>query len=169
MLVLALDGAQIPAQVHAQAQMQELAQAHGLGPSPAQSSPPPLGTLALPTPWRAARQQRDPRLHVLPFALRARLAWQDIIVGAPDVFACARQWRDAEASGDAAAMIRLASEVATRNAALEPWKDEEWDLDLMTAPGYVHGRSADEGETDTREFCCYFFPLRRPADDECWP
>jgi hypothetical protein len=159
MLVLGLDGAQIPAQVHAQAQMQELAQAHGLGPAPpaaaAQSSPPPLGTLALPAPWRAARQ-RDPRLHVLPFALRARLAWQDIIAGSPDVFACARLWRDAEASGDAVALLQLAAEVAARNAALEPWKDEEWDLDLMTAPGYVHGRSADEGETDTREFCCFF-------------
>jgi hypothetical protein len=29
----------------------------------------------------------------------------------------------------------------------------------MTAPGYVHGRSADEGETDTREFVVLFFFL----------
>jgi hypothetical protein len=39
-----------------------------------------------------------------------------------------------------------------RNEALESWKEDEWDLDLMTAPGYVHGRNSDEGETDTREF-----------------
>ncbi|KAH9038781.1 hypothetical protein EDB85DRAFT_1860254 [Lactarius pseudohatsudake] len=120
MLVLALDGAQMPAQVQAQMQVQELA-------------------------------DRDPRLHVLPFALRARLAWQDVIAGAPDVFACARAWREAEAHGDAAGMLRLAAEVTARNTALESWKEDEWDLDLMTAPGYVHGRSADEGETDTRE------------------
>jgi hypothetical protein len=135
MLVLALEGAQVQAQV-------ELAQAQG--------------SIALPAPWRAAlARQRDPRLYVLPFALRARLAWQDIIAGAPDVFACARVWRDAEARGDADGMLRLVVEVGARNTALESWKEEEWDLDLMTAPGFVHGRSADEGETDTREFCCW--------------
>jgi hypothetical protein len=154
MLVLALDGAQMPAQVQTQMQVQELALAHGLGHT---QSPPPLGAIALPASWRTAlaqlsARQRDPRLHVLPFALRARIAWQDLIGGAPDVFACARAWRDAEARGDAAAMLRLAAEVATRNGALETWKEEEWDLDLMTAPGYVHGRSADEGDTDTRKF-----------------
>ena len=158
MLVLALEGAQMPAQVQAQMQMQELAQAHGLSTT---QPPPPLGSIALPAPWRAAlaqlsARQRDPRLHVLPFALRARLAWQDIITGAPDVFACARAWRDAEARGDAAEMLRLAAEEAARNGALESWKEDEWDLDLMTAPGYVHGRSADEGETDTREFVAPF-------------
>ncbi|KAI9431488.1 hypothetical protein H4582DRAFT_1239564 [Lactarius indigo] len=152
MLVLALDGAQMPAQVQAQMQVQELANALGLGPS--QSPPPQLGAIALPAPWRTALAQlparkRDPRLHVLPFALRARLAWQDVIAGAPDVFACARLWREAEAHGDAAGMLRLAAEVGARNTALESWKEDEWDLDLMTAPGYVHGRSADEGETDT--------------------
>ncbi|KAF8266362.1 hypothetical protein EI94DRAFT_1786989 [Lactarius quietus] len=145
MLVLALDGIHMPAQVQVQMQMQELALAHGLGHA---QSPPPLGSIALPAPWRSARQ-RDPRLYVLPFALRARLAWQDIIMGVPDMFACAREWRDAEARGDAGAMLRLAAEVAARNTALETWKEDEWDLDLMTAPGYVHGRSADEGETDT--------------------
>ncbi|KAI9447215.1 hypothetical protein BJY52DRAFT_363138 [Lactarius psammicola] len=152
MLVLALDGAQMPAQVQAQMQVQELAHALGLGPSHPPSTS--LGSIALPAPWRGAlaqlpARQRDPRLHVLPFALHARLAWQDVIADAPDVFACARAWRDAEARGDAAGMLRLAAEVATRNTALESWKEEEWDLDLMTAPGYVHGRSADEGETDT--------------------
>ena len=160
MLVLALDGAQMPAQVQAQMQMQELALAHNLEPA---QSPPSLGSIALPAPWRSARQ-RDPRLYVLPFALRARLAWQDIIAGAPDVFACARAWRDAEARGDASAMVRLAAEVAARNSAVESWKEDEWDLDLMTAPGYVHGRSADEGETDTREFFCSFSPFRPGPD-----
>ena len=137
MLVLALEGAQVQAQM-------ELAQeeAHDSGATP-----------PLPAPWRAAlARQRDPRLYILPFALRARLAWQDIVAGAPDVFACARAWREAEARGDAAGMLRLEAEVGARNTALESWKEEEWDLDLMTAPGYVHGRSADEGETDTREF-----------------
>jgi hypothetical protein len=69
-----------------------------------------------------------------------------------DVFACAQAWRDAEARGATSVMLRLAAEAALRNAALDSWKEDEWDLDLMTAPGYVHGRSAEEGETDTREF-----------------
>ena len=155
MLVLALEGAQIPAQVQTQMQLQELVLSHHGQSEPA----PSFGISALPAPWCSAltqlsARQRDPRLYVVPFALRARLAWQDIIGGAPDVFACARAWRNAEARGDAASMLRLVEEVATRNAALETWKEDEWDLDLMTAPGYVHGRSADEGETDTREFCC---------------
>lgn len=156
MLVLALDGALMPAQVQVQAQMQlqELTHALGLDAAHPPPPPPPLGAIALPAPWRAAlaqlpARQRDPRLHVLPFALRARLAWQDVVADAPDVFACARTWRDADARGDAAGMLRLAAEVVARNAALESWKEEEWDLDLMTAPGYLHGRSADEGETDT--------------------
>lgn len=163
MLVLALDGAQIPAQVQTQMQMQELVFAHHDGQS---ESAPSLGTSALPAPWCSAltqlsARQRDPRLYVLPFALRARLVWQDIIGGVPDVFACARAWRNAEARGDADTMLRLVAEVTTRNAALETWKEDEWDLDLMTAPGYVHGRSADEGETDTREFAVNlsFFPV----------
>ena len=153
MLVLALEGAQTPAQVHMH--MQELAEPRdGIDVTQLQQSV--LGALVIPAPWcdalaHLSARQRDPRLYVLPFALRARLAWQDVIAGAPDVFACARAWRDAEARGDAAGMLRLAGEVAARNTALESWKEEEWDLDLMTAPGYVHGRSADEGETDTRE------------------
>ncbi|KAH9059186.1 hypothetical protein EDB87DRAFT_1684942 [Lactarius vividus] len=140
MLVLALDGAQMPAQVQAQMQVQELANALGLGPS--QSPPAP------------ARSHRAP----CAVAHRACAAPrpQDIIAGAPDVFACARVWREAEAHGDAAGMLRLAAEVTARNTALESWKEDEWDLDLMTAPGYVHGRSADEGETDTREFATLF-------------
>ena len=69
-----------------------------------------------------------------------------------DIFACAQAWRDAEARGATSVMLRLAAEAAMRNAALDSWKEDEWDLDLMTAPGYVHGRSADSGETDTREF-----------------
>jgi hypothetical protein len=112
----------------------------------------------LPVPWRAAlARQRDPRLHVLPFALHTRIMWRDIVAGGEgsgvqDVFACAQAWRDAEARGATSVMLRLAAEAALRNAALDSWKEDEWDLDLMTAPGYVHGRSADEGETDTREF-----------------
>ena len=76
-----------------------------------------------------------------------------------DVFACAQAWRDAEARGATPVMLRLATEAALRNAALDSWKEDEWDLDLMTAPGYVHGRSADEGETDTREFPTSALPL----------
>lgn len=111
--------------------------------------------ITLPVPWRAAlARQRDPRLHVLPFALHARIMWRDIVAGGEgsgvqDVFACAQAWRDAEARGATSVMLRLAAEAALRNAALDSWKEDEWDLDLMTAPGYVHGRSADEGETDT--------------------
>ena len=114
--------------------------------------------ITLPVPWRAAlARQRDPRLHVLPFALHARIMWRDIVAGGEnsgvqDVFACAQAWRDAEARGATPVMLRLAAEAAMRNAALDSWKEDEWDLDLMTAPGYIHGRSADEGETDTREF-----------------
>jgi hypothetical protein len=83
--------------------------------------------------------------------------WRDIVAGgegsgAQDMFACAQAWRDAEARGATSVMLRLAAEAAQRNAALDSWKEDEWDLDMMTAPGYVHGRSADEGETDTREF-----------------
>ncbi|KAI0278422.1 hypothetical protein BGY98DRAFT_541153 [Russula aff. rugulosa BPL654] len=112
--------------------------------------------ITLPVPWRAAlARQRDPRLHVLPFALHARIMWWDVVAGGEgsgvqDVFACAQAWRDAEARGVTSVMLRLAAEAALRNAALDSWKEDEWDLDLMTAPGYVHGRSADEGETDTR-------------------
>lgn len=114
--------------------------------------------ITLPVPWRAAlARQRDPRLHILPFALHARIMWWDVVAGGEgsgvqDVFACAQAWRDAEARGATSVMLRLAAEAALRNAALDSWKEDEWDLDLMTAPGYVHGRSADEGETDTREF-----------------
>jgi hypothetical protein len=113
--------------------------------------------ITLPVPWRAAlARQRDPRLHVLPFALHARVMWRDIVAsgegsGVQDMFACAQAWRDAEARGATSVMVRLAAEAALRNAALDSWKEDEWDLDLMTAPGYVHGRSSDEGETDTRE------------------
>ena len=115
--------------------------------------------VTLPVPWRAAlARQRDPRLHVLPFALHARIMWQDVVAGADgggsgaqDVFACAQAWREAEARGATSVMLLLAAEAALRNAALDSWKEDEWDLDLMTAPGYIHGRSADEGETDTRE------------------
>jgi len=116
--------------------------------------------VTLPVPWRAAlARQRDPRLHVLPFALHARIMWWDIVTDgegaeAQDIFTCAQAWRDAEARGATSVMVRLAAEAALRNAALDSWKEDEWDLDLMTSPGYVHGRSADEGETDTREFCC---------------
>ena len=119
-----------------------------------------LSIITLPVPWRAAlARQRDPRLHVLPFALHARIMWQDIVTGpegvggsgAHDVFACAQAWRDAEARGATSVMLLLAAEAALRNAALDSWKEDEWDLDLMTAPGYMHGRTADEGETDTRE------------------
>ena len=114
--------------------------------------------ITLPVPWRAAlARQRDPRLHVLPFALHARIMWWDIVAGGEgsgvqDLFACAQAWRDAEARGATSVMLRLAAEAALRNAALDSWKEDEWDLDMMTAPGYIHGRSADEGETDTREF-----------------
>jgi hypothetical protein len=112
--------------------------------------------ITLPVPWRAALgRQRDPRLHVLPFALHARIMWRDIVAGGEsgvqDVFAWAQAWRDAEARGASSVMLRLAAEAALRNAALDSWKEDEWDLDMMTAPGYVHGRSTDEGETDTRE------------------
>jgi hypothetical protein len=117
--------------------------------------------ITLPAPWRAAlARQRDPRLHVLPFALHARIMWRDIVAGtgtaggAQDVFAIAQAWREAEARGAAHVLLRLAAEAALRNAALDSWKEDEWDLDLMTAPGYIHGRSADEGETDTRELPC---------------
>ncbi len=85
--------------------------------------------------------------------------WWDIVTDgegaeAQDIFTCAQAWRDAEARGATSVMVRLAAEAALRNAALDSWKEDEWDLDLMTSPGYVHGRSADESETDTREFCC---------------
>jgi len=113
----------------------------------------------VPAPWRTAlARQRDPRLYVLPFALHARAMWRDIAAGdvagstTQDVFACAQAWREAEERGLAPIMMRLAAEVAMRNAALDSWKEDEWDLDLMTAPGYTHGRNTDEGETDTREF-----------------
>ncbi|KAH9991887.1 hypothetical protein BJV77DRAFT_1068020 [Russula vinacea] len=114
--------------------------------------------ITLPVPWRAAlARQRDPRLYLLPFALHARIMWRDVVAGteggggsgAQDVFACAQAWREAEARGATSVMLLLAAEAALRNAALESWKEDEWDLDLMTAPGYIHGRSADEGETDT--------------------
>ncbi|KAH9979141.1 hypothetical protein BJV74DRAFT_134913 [Russula compacta] len=122
--------------------------------------------IMLPPLWRAAlARQRDPRLHVLPFGLHARIMWRDVIGDAEcaeaetagagagaralDIFACAQAWRDAEARGATSVMLRLAAEAAMRNAALDSWKEDEWDLDLMTAPGYVHGRSADSGETDT--------------------
>lgn len=115
--------------------------------------------ITLPAPWRTAlARQRDPRLYVLPFALHARAMWRDISAGdvagsaTQDVFACAQAFREAEERGAASIMVRLATEVAMRNAALDSWKEDEWDLDLMTAPGYVHGRNTDEGETDTREF-----------------
>ena len=84
--------------------------------------------------------------------------WREIAAGdvagsaTQDVFACAQAWREAEERGAAPIMMRLATDVAIRNAALDSWKEDEWDLDLMTAPGYVHGRNTDEGETDTREF-----------------
>ena len=118
--------------------------------------------ITLPVPWRAAlARQRDPRLYLLPFALHARIMWRDVVAGteggggsgAQDVFACAQAWREAEARGATSVMLLLAAEAALRNAALESWKEDEWDLDLMTAPGYIHGRSADEGETDTRKYC----------------
>ena len=86
------------------------------------------------------------------------MMWRDIAAGGgagsttQDVFACAQAWREAEERGAASIMVRLATEVALRNAALDSWKEDEWDLDLMTAPGYIHGRNTDEGETDTREF-----------------
>jgi hypothetical protein len=123
---------------------------------------PGVPAITLPPAWRLALvRQRDPRLHVLPFALHPRLMWRDIAGGdgghegedmiTRDVFAYAQAWREAEACGATSVMLRLASEVAARNDDLESWKEDEWDLDLMTAPGYIHGRSADEGETDTRE------------------
>ena len=49
-------------------------------------------------------------------------------------------------------MLRLAAVVATPNDALNSWKDDEWDPNLVTAPGHVHGRNPNEGETDTREW-----------------
>ncbi|KAI0261890.1 hypothetical protein BC834DRAFT_421921 [Gloeopeniophorella convolvens] len=108
----------------------------------------------LPAPWRAAlsvapARQRDQRLYVLPYARRPRVEWHDIASGAPDVFDFARVWRDAEARGLHATTVRLAAEAGARNAALNSWKEDEWDLDMMTAPGYVHGRATDGGETDT--------------------
>jgi hypothetical protein len=132
---------------------------------------PGIPATTLPEPWCAAlARQRDPRLHILPFALHPRLIWQDIAADdgggsgsdegedakagrMRDVFAYAQAWREAEACGAMNVMKRfqLAAEVAARNDALESWKEDEWDLDLMTAPGYIHGRSADEGDTDTRE------------------
>ncbi|KAN0118340.1 hypothetical protein V8E52_005316 [Russula decolorans] len=124
-------------------------------------------TGSTPTPAAIAAtlgRQRDPRLHVLPFALHARIMWRDIVAGGEsgvqDVFAWAQAWRDAEARGASSVMLRLAAEAALRNAALDSWKEDEWDLDMMTAPGYVHGRSTDEGETDTR--CVY---VHRPSSD----
>ncbi|KAI0246921.1 hypothetical protein BJV78DRAFT_88112 [Lactifluus subvellereus] len=126
---------------------------------------PGAPAIILPPPWCAAlARQRDPRLHVLPFALHPRLMWRGIVGdsagsgdqdedaavgGARDVFAYAQAWREAQACGATTVMLRLAAEVAARNDALDSWKEDEWDLDLMTAPGYIHGRNADEGETDT--------------------
>jgi hypothetical protein len=126
---------------------------------------PGVPAITLPQAWRLALvRQRDPRLHVLPFALHPRLMWRDvaggdggdesevtITGGVRDVFAYAQAWREAEACGATSDLLRLAGEVAARNDDLESWKEDEWDLDLIMAPGYVHGRSADEGETDTRE------------------
>ncbi|KAH9959983.1 hypothetical protein BC827DRAFT_427927 [Russula dissimulans] len=119
-----------------------------------------LVAITLPALWRAALvRQRDPRLHVLPFALHARVMWRDVVAGGSggpqDVFACAQAWREAESRGATSVLQRIAGEAAMRNAALDSWKEDEWELDLMTAPGYVHGRSADEGETDTRELVRY--------------
>ena len=157
MLVLSLDSTgstPTPASIAA-----STAAAAATAPSCAQGSGTATPSIiTLPIPWRAAlARQRDPRLHVLPFAPHARIMWWDIVAGGDgsgvqDVFACAQAWRDAEARGATSVMLRLAAEAALRNAALDSWKEDEWDLDLMTAPGYVHGRSADEGETDTREF-----------------
>ena len=131
----------------------------GSGSSSSSSSNAPPSIITLPAPWRTAlARQRDPRLYVLPFALHARMMWRDIAAGGgagsttQDVFACAQAWREAEERGAASIMVRLATEVALRNGALDSWKEDEWDLDLMTAPGYIHGRNTDEGETDTREF-----------------
>jgi hypothetical protein len=98
--------------------------------------------------------------------------WRDIVAGteggdnsgAQDVFACAQAWREAEARGATSVMLLLAADAALRNAALDSWKEDEWDLDLMTAPGYVHGRSADEGETDTREYCSTPLPTSCSSD-----
>ena len=134
--------------------------------------------ITLPVPWRAAlARQRDPRLHVLPFALHSRIMWQDIVAGAEDaggsgahdVFSCAQAWRDAEARGATSVMLLLAAEAALRNAALDSWKEDEWDLDLMTAPGYMHGRTADEGETDTREYCCSIPTRVHSSSDSFFP
>ncbi|KAI9509574.1 hypothetical protein F5148DRAFT_1345502 [Russula earlei] len=130
----------------------------GAGSGGAGSGSSTPAVVSLPASWRVAlARQRDPRLHVLPFGLHARTMWRDVVAGADDrsgapprdVFACAQAWREAEARGATSVLLRLAAEVAMRNAALDSWKEDEWDLDLMTAPGYVHGRSADEGETDT--------------------
>jgi hypothetical protein len=136
-------------------------------------------TVPLPATWRTAlARQRDPRLYVLPFALHARVIWREIAAGdvagggaaTQDVFACAQAWREAEERGIAPIMARLATEVAMRNAALDSWKEDEWDLDLMTAPGYVHGRNTDEGETDTREFPVFAaYSIDRLADADIFP
>ena len=134
------------------------AAAAGAGASGGSGNATP-SAITLPAAWRTAlARQRDPRLHVLPFALHARVMWRDIAAGdvagsaTQDVFACAQAWREAEERGAASILMRMATEVALRNAALDSWKEDEWDLDLMTAPGYIHGRNNDDGETDTREF-----------------
>jgi hypothetical protein len=131
--------------------------------------------ITLPPPWSGSlARQRDPRLHILPFALHPRLMWRGIVGdsddgagdqdedaavgGARDVFAYAQAWREAQACGATTVKQQLAAEVAARNDALDSWKEDEWDLDLMTAPGYIHGRNADEGETDTRESGPRHFP-----------
>jgi hypothetical protein len=156
MLVLSLDTTGSP---HTTATAGSGSSSSSSSSSSSGSSNAPPSFITLPAPWRAAlARQRDPRLYVLPFALHARMMWRDIAAGdaagssTQDVFACAQEWRKAEERGAASIMARLATEVALRNAALDSWKEDEWDLDLMTAPGYIHGRNTDEGETDTREF-----------------
>ena len=131
--------------------------------------------ITIPAPWRSAlARQRDPRLYVLPFALHARAMWRDIAAGdvagsaTQDVFAWAQAWREAEERGAASIMVRLATEVAMTNAALDSWKEDEWDLDLMTAPGYVYGRNTDDGETDTREFVATITATRSVGSLPFW-
>jgi hypothetical protein len=161
MLVLSLDTTGTAHTTSAAAAAAAAACAGGSGDSNLAGATSSIITLS--APWRAAlARQRDPRLYVLPFALHARIMWRDI-AGAgeaggaggsgvtQDIFACAQAWREAEERGATSVMERLAEDAEIRNAELDSWKEEEWDLDLMTAPGYVHGRSADEGETDTRE------------------
>jgi len=163
MLVLSLDTTGTAHATSAAAAAAAAACTSGSGGSDLASATTSSSIITLSAPWRAAlARQRDPRLYVLPFALHARIIWRDI-AGAEetgdaggsgmtqDIFACAQAWREAEERGVTSVMLRLAAEAAIRNAELDSWKEEEWDLDLMTAPGYVHGRSADEGETDTRE------------------